>query len=115
MPEITQNKLLTPVTYGNFQAYYFRRKKNREGQREKGLGRKKEERKKRIKKKEKRTQPVIQTHRNSGQAYVIEKMFRNTKAILRKKDGAGGKNSPDFNTTKLQSSRQYGTVTKIEV
>ena len=75
MPEITQNKLLTLVTYGNFQAYYFRRKKNREGQREKGLGRKKEERKKRIKKKEKRTQPVIQTHRNSGQAYVIEKMF----------------------------------------
>ena len=75
MPEITQNKLLTPVTYGNFQAYYFRGKKNREGQREKGLGRKKEEMKKRIKKKEKRTQPVIQTHRNSGQAYVIEKMF----------------------------------------
>ena len=38
-----------------------------------------------------------------------------TKAILRKKDGAGRVNSPDFNTTKLQSSRQYGTVTKIEV
>ena len=34
-----------------------------------------------------------------------------TKAILRKKDGAGGVNSPDF----ILSSRQYGTVTKIEV
>lgn len=41
----------------------------------KGPGRKKEERKKRIKEKDKRTQPVIQTHRNSGHAYVIENMF----------------------------------------
>lgn len=47
MPEITQNKLLTTVTYGNFQSYYFRRKKKergteREGSREKE-GRKKKE------------------------------------------------------------------------
>lgn len=50
-------------------------KKERERQRVKGPGRKKEERKKRIKEKDKRTQPVIQTHRNSGHAYVIEHMF----------------------------------------
>ena len=38
------------------------------------------------------------------------------KAILRKKNGTGGINLPDSgSTTKPQSSRQYGTGTKIEI
>ena len=38
------------------------------------------------------------------------------KAVLRKKNGAGGINLPDLDyTTKLQSSRQYGTSTKTEI
>lgn len=47
MPETTQNKLLITVTYGNFQAYCFRRKERKrktesEGAREKERGKKKE-------------------------------------------------------------------------
>jgi len=38
------------------------------------------------------------------------------KEILRKKNGTGGINLPDFwSTTKLQSSRQYGTGTKTDI
>ena len=38
------------------------------------------------------------------------------KAVLRQKNGTGRINLPDFSyTTKLQSSRQYGTGTKTEI
>ena len=37
------------------------------------------------------------------------------KAVLEKKNGVGGINLPDLMTTKLQSSRQYGTGIKTEI
>ena len=40
---------------------------------------------------------------------------RIAKALLRKKNGAGGINFPADYTTKLQSSRQYGTGIKTEI
>ena len=40
---------------------------------------------------------------------------RIAKATLRKKNGTGGINLTSGYTTKLQSSRQYGTGTKTEI
>ena len=37
------------------------------------------------------------------------------KAVLRKKNGAGGINLPDFRFTTKSQSRQYGTGTKTEI
>ena len=48
--------------------------------------------------------------------YGNTKKLQITKAILRKNNGTGGINLPDFRlTTKLQSSIQYGTGTKTEI
>ena len=49
--------------------------------------------------------------------FVWKQKKLQAKAILRKKNGTGEINLPDFRlyTTKLQSSRQYGTGTKTEI
>ena len=77
------------------------------------------------------TQSNLQIQSNPYQAtrgifHIIEQIIsrfvwkykkpRIAKAILRKKNGTGGINLPDFSsTTKPQSSRQYGTGTKTEI
>ena len=55
-------------------------------------------------------------HRTRPKSFTIHmeaQKIPNSQSCLEKKNGAGGINLPDFNhTTKLQSSRQYGTGSK---
>lgn len=64
MPETTQNRpLMRTVTYGTFQAYYFKRVERREGEiREEERVRQK----KRKKERNEITQPEFQAQKNSG-------------------------------------------------
>ena len=58
--------------------------------------------------------PMKIFHRTRTKNFTIHMEIQKTlniKAVLRKKNGDGGINLPD-STTKLQSSRQYGTGTK---
>lgn len=81
MPETTLNKsLMGTLTYGIFQVYYLKRKKERERKTEQKKGRevggevrKRQEKKKR--KRKKITWLAFQAHRNSEQAYFILGMF----------------------------------------
>ena len=58
-------------------------------------------------------------HRTRTKNFTIHMETQKTqiaRAVLQKKNGAGGINLPDFRlSTKLQSSRQYGTGTKTEI
>ena len=56
-------------------------------------------------------------HRTRTNNFTIFMEIQNTsnKAILRKKNGTGGINLTSDYTTKLQSSRHYGTSTKTEI
>ena len=53
---------------------------------------------------------------NISQFMWKQKIPQMAQIVLRKKNGARGINLPDSDyTTKLQSSRQYGSGTKIEI
>ena len=57
-----------------------------------------------------------QNQNKISQFVCKHKRPQRAKVILRKKNGAGGINLPTSDcTTKLQSSRQYGMGTKMEI